>query len=128
MIVDEQVKIGTEITDFTNAESNEDMELALKILIQQTDASIDAVQKLGAWKGDGALQNSALQLFKFYKAVAEKEYREMLNILKKEVVSDTDATHLDAIIADIQLREQKFDDDFAYQQKDFAKRNGFTLE
>ncbi len=127
MIVDEQTKIGNKIVGFSTAESNEDMELAHTILLQQVDASIAVIQKLGAWKGDGALQSSTLRLFNFYKSIVSVEYREILNLMKKEELSEADAARLDAITADIVAREATYDNDFAAQQEAFAARNGFDL-
>lgn len=128
LIVDEQTKIGEKIIAFSSAETNEDMELALKVMIEQIDASIATVKNIGNWKGDASLKNSAIGLFNFYRSIATVEYRELLNILKHDEISESDAARMDAIMADITKREEKFDADFAYNQEEFAKRNNFTLE
>jgi len=127
MIVGEQTKIYTKIADFSNAESNEDMELALKILQQQIEASIAAVKKLGAWHEDAALQASTLRLFDFYKTITITEYREMLDIMKHEQLTQEDVSRLEVLQDAVVEKEKKHDDDFAYNQDAFAKRWGFEL-
>lgn len=128
MIVDEQTKIGNRIVDFSNAESNEDMQLAHKILLQQIDESLSVIEKLGAWQGDGALQNSSIQLFNFYKSIASIEYKEIMEMLNKDQLSEEEISHYDVIQTNITSREEKLDADFAFRQEEFAKRWGFTLE
>lgn len=130
MIVGEQIKIGTEMNDFVNAESNEAYDLNYKILLQQIDASIDVLQNMGPWQGDATLQTSALNLFKFYKAITLKEYKEFLIILKKrdEEITDADIEYMQALEAGITEKEKAYDDDFSYQQEAFAKRWNFELQ
>jgi len=129
IIVDEQNKIGQRIIDFNYAvEAGEDMNLPLQLILEQTKASISVVENLKHIEGSESLKKTALALFNFYKSIVAKEYREMVDIVKKTDVSDADVTRLNEILADISAREEKIDADFAAQQEAFAQRNGFTLE
>lgn len=127
IIIDEQTKIGEKIVNFSNAQTNEDMDLALKILEKQVGVSIETLNNLGGWNGDKDFLNSAHTLFNFYKEIASSDYRKMLDILIHEELTEEDVEKLNIIAADISAREKAFDDDFAIKQEEFAKRNGFTL-
>ncbi len=128
MIIDEQMKIGTEIGDFVNSEIDA-LDLNYNILVKQVDASIASIQKLGAWQGDASFQTSALKLFGFYKSIIENEYKECLGIMKKPDAEFTDADmeRMLTLEAEITEKEKPFDDDFLYTQNEFAKRWGFEL-
>ncbi len=128
LIVDEQNKIGQRIIDFTYAvEAGEEMDLPLKLILEQIDVSIEAVEKVKPWEDGAALKSSALSLFKFYKSIVAIEYSEMVSILKKENIEDSDVARLDALIASITERQAKLDGDFSYQQEAFAKRWNIEL-
>ncbi len=128
IIVDEQNKIGQRIIDFNYAvESGEEMDMPLKLILEQIAVSIEVVEKVNPWEDGAALKNSALSLFRFYKSIVSKEYQEMVDILKKENIAESDVTRLDKLLADITEREAKLDADFSYQQEAFAKRWNIEL-
>ncbi len=128
IIVDEQNKIGQRIIDFNYAiEAGEEMDIPLKLILEQIDVSIDIVEKVKPWEDGAALKSSALALFKFYKNIVAKEYREMVDILKKENIAESDVARLDELLASITEREEKLDADFSYQQETFAKRWNIEL-
>ena len=128
MIVEEQTKIGQKIIDFNYAvESDADMEMPLKLTLAQIDASIAAIENLSTWEDGAALKSSALQLFKFYKSIVSVEYREMVNILYHENLSDADVNRLNELMASVSEREKKYDDDFQRVQEAFAKRWNIDL-
>ena len=128
MIVEEQTKIGQKIIDFNYAvESDADMEMPLKLTLAQIDVSIAAIEKLSTWEDGAALKSSALQLFKFYKSIVSVEYREMVNILYHENLSDADVNRLNELMASVSEREKKYDDDFQRVQEAFAKRWNIDL-
>lgn len=128
IIVDEQSKIGQRIIDFNYAvEAGEEMDLPLKLILEQIDISIAVVEKVKPWEDGAALKSSALSLFKFYKSIVAKEYSEMVGILKKENIAESDVARLDELLASITEREEKLDADFSYQQETFAKRWNIEL-
>jgi hypothetical protein len=128
LIVDEQNKIGQRIIDFNYAvEAGEEMDLPLKLILEQINVSIEVVEKVKPWEDGAALKSSALSLFRFYKSIVAKEYQEMVNILKKENIAESDVAQLDVLLASITEREAKLDADFAYQQETFAKRWNIEL-
>ena len=127
-IVDEQNKIGQRIINFNYAiEAGEEMDLPLKLILEQINVSIEVLEKLKPWEDGKVLKSSALELFKFYKSIVSKEYSEMVNILKHEKISEEDSARLNTIVTDISAREKKLDDDFAAAQEAFAKRWNIEL-
>ncbi len=127
-IVDEQNKIGQRIIDFNYAvEAGEEMDLPLNLILEQINVSIEVLENLKPWEDGKALKNSALELFKFYKSIVSKEYREMVDILKHAEISETDAARLNTIMADVAEREKKVDYDFSTSQEAFAKRWNIEL-
>ncbi len=128
LIVDEQNKIGQRIIDFNYAvESGEEIDLPLKLILEQIDVSIDVIEKVKPWEDGAALKGSALSLFKFYKSIVSKEYTEMVSILKKENIDETDVKRIDVLLASVSEREEKLDADFSYHQEAFAKRWNIEL-
>jgi hypothetical protein len=68
LIVDEQNKIGQRIIDFNYAvEAGEEMDLPLKLILEQIDVSIAVVEKVKPWEDGAALKSSALALLNFIK-------------------------------------------------------------
>lgn len=128
MIVDEQNKIGQKIIDFNYAvESGGDMEMPLKLTLAQIDASIATLQKMSTWEDGAALKASAIELFKFYKSIVSVEYREMVNILYHENLSEADINRLDELMANVSEKEKKYDADFQKAQEAYAKRWNIDL-
>ena len=86
-IIAEQTKILTPMFEFFEMDAAE-MQSGVDELVAICDEAIAAVEKLGVWDGNDAFHKAALDLFRFYKKAISVDYREMVEILNKEDLTD----------------------------------------
>jgi len=131
-IVEEQDKIGKKIIAFNNlvadqSSTKSQAESSLKEILTTVDASITAVEKLGAFDGDNKLQKAAIDLFKYYKKCMSTDYVSMIDIVYKASPTEADYAELDTIMKKVTEEEKKYDDSFQVAQEAYAKKNNFTI-
>lgn len=129
-IVDSQSVIVKKMLDLSSDEATNDtsiMEQKRLELISTIDQSIQVVKNIKPFRYGEEFQNAALQLFNFYKQVANNEYREIIEILKKENINADDQERLKAINDKISKEEKVLDEKFMNKQREFATKYGFSL-
>ncbi len=110
-------------------DSNKQEAHALRLeLLQVTKESIAGIQKMTAFEGNDDLRKSALELFRFYQRVVENEYKEMIDILYSEDLSEDDIVALEEIVNRVTVEEGTYDDNFQTAQEAFAKKHNLELE
>ncbi|MFH0865571.1 MAG: hypothetical protein V1904_05225 [Bacteroidota bacterium] len=112
-----------ELSEAIDAENYTDATTKQEELVKQCKSGIDSVKALDAYNGNTAFRDEAVTLFNFYKEISEKEYKEMLDILKKENIAETDIQRMEEIRQDISKRENERDEAFGKAQKTFYKEN-----
>jgi hypothetical protein len=131
-IVEQQNAIGSAIINFNtifgDENLNEEMALAghgeLLSVIQQ---SIDAMEVLEAFEGNTELRNSALELFRFYDRIVQKQYLDMLYIMLKVEITSDDEELMGDLLRSITDEEAGFDLRFQAAQNAFAEKYNFKL-
>lgn len=128
-IIGEQTKISRVMIDMANSFSTDlNKSEALRLdLIKQCEASIKAVKELPDYKGNTKFRDAGANLFTFYKEISEKEYKEMIDILKKENIELADIERLTVLEKEISGREVPLDDAFQTAQQEFAKEHNLEL-
>ena len=128
-IIGEQTKITKAMIEMANyfAPDIEKSELLRKELVKQCDASIAALKKLPAYEGDTKFRDAGVNLFQFYKEISAKEYKEMIDILRKENIQTSDIDRLTVLEEQISKREQPLDEAFQKAQEAFAKKHNLSL-
>jgi hypothetical protein len=96
-------------------------------LVDQCQKSIDFLKKLPAYEGDKDFRDAGVALFTFYKEISEKEYKEIIDILKKEQIEPADVEVLRKLEEQITKREKPLDDAFQAAQQAFAKKHNLSL-
>ena len=129
-IINEQnkiMKIMLEMANYFSTDLNK-AETLRQDLVKQCHASVKVLQALPAYDGDTKFRDAGVALYGFYAQISDKEYKEMIDILKKAEIEQADIDRLTALEQDITKREVKFDEDFQSAQTAFAKKHGFTLK
>lgn len=128
-IIGEQTKISRVMIDMANSFYSDlnKSETLRQDLVKQCDASIKAVAELPDYKGNKKFRDAGVALFTFYKQISDKEYKEMIDILKKESIEASDLERLTALEKDISAREEALDKDFQDAQQAFAQEHKLTL-
>lgn len=128
-IIGEQTKISRVMLDMANNFSAdlEKSEALRQDLVEQCKLSIEAVKKLPAYKGDTRFRDAGVALFTFYKEISEKEYKEMIDVLKKDKIEEADIKLLEALQIKIGEREEPLDAEFQAAQKAFARKHNLSL-
>ena len=128
-IIDEQTDISRLMIEMANAFSSDLMEsekYRIK-LARQCEVSVDKIKKMPDYKGNTRFRDAGVALFSFYKNISEKEYMEMIAILQKEQIDESDYEKLAQIEQQIGLREEPLDEEFQEAQQAFAKEHNLSL-
>jgi hypothetical protein len=128
-VIGQQEKIVNkmnELSDAIDAETYDVANTKREELVKQCVTSIDSVKALDAYNSNTGFRDEAVVLFTFYKAISEKEYKEMLDILKKKDITETDLARMNEIKEDITKRENERDGAFATAQNTFYKENNIS--
>ncbi|MBI5326174.1 MAG: hypothetical protein HZB41_13040 [Ignavibacteriae bacterium] len=131
-IIAEQTKIINTMLELSNSFNNSDvnvMDDKLEGLNKQTSKSIEVLENMEPYEGNNELRASALELFKFYESLSEKEFDEMVEILKKKnKITNDDITRMGEINKSIVERETILDRNLSQAQHSFALKYNFTVE
>lgn len=131
-IVGEQTKVGEAIKQFINTYSNSTdsslVQQARKAIVKQADSAVKHLRAATSFKGDTALKQSAIRLFKFYSVSAANEYNQLVQ-LAFDTKKSTEQLNKEiaAIAKDITEREKAYDIDFQEAQKAFATKHNMSL-
>lgn len=102
-------------------------EIRLKTL-KIANQSIAGVNKMQAFNGNDDLRKAALQLFQFYERIISNDYKDVMEIVYKEDVSDEDIARLEELSVKVTEDETALDLVFEEAQIAFAEKNGFDLK
>lgn len=128
-IVNRQTELMRKVSDFGVALGT-DIDSARTMLdgfTRQTGTMIDEIKGMPAYKGDSSLREAAIRSFSFYKRVFEEDYMDIINIRKKEEMTQDDASEIQRIITKITREEEGLDKAFHNAQNAFAKKNNMKL-
>lgn len=129
-IIGEQTKISKVMIEMANNFSSDlgKSEALRQDLVKQCEASIKVVKELPEYKGNVKFRDAGAALFGFYKEISDKEYKEMIDILKKEQIEVADIERLTTLEKEISARETPLDDTFQSAQQEFAKEHNLSLK
>jgi hypothetical protein len=96
-------------------------------LVKTAQTSIANTQKMSAFEGSSELRDAAVALFKFYEGVIKDEYRQMIDILYKEDITEEDFVNLDNLLQRVTEEEVAYDERFQNAQAAFAEKHGLEL-
>jgi hypothetical protein len=107
-----------------------DMEAKLETLKIQIDQSLAAVSAMKAFKGNIELRDSAIDLFKFYRTIADNEYTEIINIisLARNNITEYEKNRLIEIQSSLTSREREYDNRLQAAQSRFAGKYGIKIK
>lgn len=129
-IINEQAKVVDIVLDF-NAKIDIDSFKQARVLLDKTgiqcDSSIKAVEALGDYEGDASFKNAAIDLFKFYKRASVQDYKELLDLIEKEEMTDEDYDRVTLILQNLKNEEEVLDDKVRTAQKAFADKHGVKI-
>lgn len=130
-IINEQDKISKAMLDMVgNFETDlNKANLYREVLTMQCERSIEATKKLPPYDGSTKFRDAGVDMYTFYKEISEKEYREVIGILKKgNKITEADIADLTIIEQKITSKEILLDEAFSVAQKEFAEKYNLRLE
>lgn len=128
-IIEEQNKIMTCMLESTNcfdADLSTCDALRMKT-IAQCDASISVVEAMPDYDGNIRLRDGAVALFKFYKDMYENTYKEMIDIVMKDDITEDDIARLTVLEQQMTQKEVVLDEELDQAQQEFARTNDFEI-
>jgi hypothetical protein len=96
-------------------------------LVKTAQTSIANTQKMPAYDGSTELRDAAVALFKFYEGVIKDEYKQMIDIVYMEEITEEDYANLNIILQRVTEEEVAFDERFQNAQGAFARKYGLEL-
>lgn len=110
----------------TNIESSDEM---LESLITECKKSIRETEEISDFEGNTELRDTGVDLFRFYQNIAENEFREMLEIIQKDMsdFTDEDYDRLEELENQVSTNEVAYDQAFQEAQMTFAKTHNLPL-
>jgi hypothetical protein len=128
-IVSRQTKLMKNVLSFGET-AQTDIDSAASMLggfAKETQSMIQEIKGMPPYKGDSSLRDAAVRSFTFYKRVFEEDYVDLINIRKKEDITEDDMAEMNRIVDKISKEEEGFDKAFHSAQNDFAKKNNMKL-
>jgi len=129
-IIGRQTLIIKKVMDFIKV-SETDLDSARNMLTVYSgdlDGIISEIKGMPAWKGDTTLRDAAINSFRFYKKIFDKDYKRLIDIRKSGAAeTEEGVTEMNTIVEDITKEEDALDKDFHNAQKDFATKNKMKL-
>lgn len=99
------------------------------LVINQAKSSQDIVSKLPDYKGNTELRDAALALFKFYEEIHNKEFKELIDIQRKDTaITMEDLVRVEEIQKVISEKESGLDERMEKAQNAFAKEHNIQIE
>ena len=126
-----QDKIHIKMTALGNSFSTKDsveINKNLQALKTTSDSAIAVVGGLSGIDGDTQLKDAALNLFKFYRKLADVEFAQEGAIFCKEEITADDMKVLNDIVESVTKEEKPLDDALGEAQNNLAKKYNFKLE
>ena len=129
-IIKRQTNIINAIMDIVKAADIDvdSAEMILNNAVREIDEALNKIEGMPAYKGDSALRDAAISLFRFYKDVFGNDYKQLLDIRRKgENMTAEGGTEMQEIVDRMSKKEEKYDRDFRKAQLEFAKNNNLKL-
>jgi hypothetical protein len=129
-IISLQSRIVKSMIDFSKSFDTDDknaMEKKHAQLLSTIQSAIKEAQTIEGFDGNTQFRDAAVEMFKFYDSIAKKEYKEIMDILKKETPEETDLTRINEIVTSISQREEQLDRKFQVIQQAFARKHNIML-
>jgi hypothetical protein len=130
-IIKEQSKILELMLQMTDQfENSLDKADSIRIqVVAQTKTSQEIVSKLPDYKGNTELRDAALALFKFYEEIHAGEFKELIDIQRKDTsITMEDLVRVEEIQKTITDKETVLDARMEKAQTDFAKEHNIQIE
>ena len=126
-IVNKQKDVMTAVLEFSKESDPSKIETIVDATIPKIQSAITDIEGMPEWKGNAAMRDNALALFRFYKDIFGKDYKEIIGMQKDGEISAEEETRINSISSGISSRETKLDADFKKAQQDFAKANNMLI-
>jgi hypothetical protein len=129
-ISDRQEPITKGVNDFSaaiqvGADSAEQVRVRTIAAIDKTIAEMKAMPD---YNGDTSLRTAAVDLFRFYRKVFFRDFKDLLEISRKDEKNAEDDNRAAGIINKYTLEEEQVDRKFREAEKNFAKLNNLPYQ
>ncbi len=132
-LVAEQNRIIRQFSELNKAYesySRDEIERARAALLNEIDEVIAAVEDLPPYEGDTELRDAALEMFQYYRQLAEKELKEIGDLLSKgeNQITESDIDEMDRLYKRFRKEIKSYEINFADAQRAFANKYGMKIK
>lgn len=127
-IISEQAIVIKYVDDVLSNDVADSLEVWRVTGVACIENSLGKIDKLGDFKGDNSFRESATNLVNFYKGYMNKDFKEMITLLKKDTAAtEEDNARIEEIISNFNNDQDPVYNKFVATQKEFALKNNFTI-
>ncbi len=129
-IINKQTAVYSKIVELVNCmDKCDDTELRNKYKEFGDEAkdALKQVKRLTDFNGNTEFRDKAIDLFNFYIEVYETAYKELIDMYIKGDISEKDQIHMNKIIGEVTVKEEKLDAAFQAAQQKFADENDMQI-
>ncbi len=130
-VVEEQNKFVTSFLDLSsNSPKYSDEELKVKFdeTLTLAEGNLETIRNLETPENGTEFKKAAEDLFEFYVKILKNDFKEMLELSRKEELTTTERAKILELQTNITNEEAKYDKAFSEAQKTFTEKYGITLE
>ncbi len=132
-LVAEQNRIIQRFSELNKAYESYDRDeinRARQALLKEIDEVIATVEKLPPYEGDTALRDAALEMFRYYRQLTEKELKSIGELLSKgeERITESDIDEMDRLYNRFRKEIKSYEISFSDAQRAFANKYGMKIK
>ncbi|GEM_PF-3385584 len=132
-LVAEQNRIIRRFSELNKAYESynrDEIERARAALLNEIDEVIAAVEDLPPYEGDTELRDAALEMFQYYRQLAENELKEIGDLLSKgeNQITESDIDEMDRLYKRFRKEIKSYEINFADAQRAFANKYGMKIK
>lgn len=132
-IVGLQNRVAEKIIEFNAAMGEENIDFEgvqpyYNALVTVSEEVFDKMKTSPVFEGNVGFRDAAINLFGFYERMFKAEYKEMIDLVLVQELTEASLERINKMLESITAEEGKLDEAFSTQQKAFADKYGFSLE
>lgn len=130
-VVQEQNEFVTKFLDLStkaSTYSEEELKTNFEDTLNVAEENLETIRNLETPENGEEFKKAATDLFAFYVKIMKNEYKEMIELSRKDELTSTQRTKIIELQTTITNEESKYDNAFAEAQKAFTEQYGITLE
>jgi hypothetical protein len=123
-LIDKMIDFEMAIYD----DNTENLNEAYEVLLKTTTETEQAIISREAFDGNENFKKAAIDIISFYKSVVDKDYKEILSIIRNSEFNEEDEIRVEEILMLAYDKEGPYYEKFEKEAQEFAKKYSFEIK